>query len=288
MKLFGSWFSVWLLSLPLSAQVSVKVVPDQDQFLPGETLPVAVQISNRSGQTLHLGGEEDWVTFSVESKDGFVVSKSGEVPVKGDFVLDSSKVATKRVDLSPHFELGRPGRYLVTATVRIKEWDREFSGKPAAFDIITGTKLWEQEFGVPLRAGQSGDPEVRKYALQQANYLKRELRLYARVTDASEAKVFRVFSIGPLVSFSRPEPQVDKSSNLHVLCQSGARAFTYSVINPDGELVARQTYDYINSRPRLKVDDAGKIVVVGGLRRPTRDDLPVPENAANDLKSSKP
>src|ERR1044071_988835 len=87
-------------ALRLSAQVSVEVTLDQDQYLANETLPVAVRITNRSGQSLQLGEEADWLTFSVEARDGFVVSKSGEIPVTGVFTLDSSKIATKRVDLS--------------------------------------------------------------------------------------------------------------------------------------------------------------------------------------------
>ena len=53
-----------------TAQVRVEVTLDQGQFLPGETLVAAVRITNRSGQTLRLGGQPDWLTFSVESHDG--------------------------------------------------------------------------------------------------------------------------------------------------------------------------------------------------------------------------
>src|SRR5476651_1849595 len=111
----------WLASFSAPAQVAVEVTMEQDQFLPSEKLPVAVRITNRSGQPLHLGADADWLTFSVESADGFVVVKNAEVPVTGEFDLNSSQVATKPVDLQPYFGLAHPGRYRVTATVRIKE-----------------------------------------------------------------------------------------------------------------------------------------------------------------------
>ena len=76
-----SFFSVIILATVLMqtawAQVRVEVTLDQEQFLPGEALPAAVRITNRSGQTLHLGGQADWLTFSVESRDGFIVVKNG-------------------------------------------------------------------------------------------------------------------------------------------------------------------------------------------------------------------
>jgi hypothetical protein len=290
MKVLALMLSVGLAAIGrVSAQVTVEVVLEQAQFLPSESLPVAVRITNRSGQALRLGEEADWLTFLVEGEEGLIVGRSGEIPVRGEFELGSSRVATKRVDLMPYFNLSRPGRYQASATVRVSDWGREFASEPKFFDITPGTKLWEQEIGVPPEPGGSGQPEVRKYILQQANYLK-QLKLYLRLTDAPETRVYRVFALGPMVSFSRPEPQVDQFSNLHVLCQDGARSFTYSVVKPDGERLLRQTYDYVSSRPRLRIDAEGKISVAGGLRRVTRNDLPAPETASssNDVQAPKP
>jgi hypothetical protein len=260
---------------PVSAQVSVEVTQEQDQFLPGEAMPTAVRITNRSGQDLQLGGEPDWLTFSVQGRESQVVSKRGEVPVLGNFILGSSRVATKRVDLAPYFVLTHSGRYSVTATVRIKQWNRSITSEPKRFDVIEGAKLWEQAVGVPNpAAAPDAPPEVRKFVLQQANYLKSELRLYVRLTDATGTRTFRVLPIGPVVSFGRPEPQVDKFSNLHLLCQDGAHSFSYTVINPQGEIIARRTYEYTDTRPRLQPDMSGKILVTGGVRRPASNDVP--------------
>ena len=278
MKIFRVSLCLLLISLVrLSAQVTIEAVPAQEQFLPGEPVTLAVRITNLSGQSLHLGDDADWLKLSVESKDGFIVSKLNDVAVQGAFTLDSSKVATKRVDVATGFNLTRAGRYTVTATVRVKDWDKEFSSPPATFDIIQAAKLWEQNVGVPDKTGAA--PEVRKYALQQANYLK-QLKLYVRVTDADDAKVFRVVDIGPMVSFSQPEPQLDKFSNLHVLWQTGARGFAYRVVDPDGQIIVRQTYDYTATRPKLRVADDGKVVVAGGARRLTRDDFPAEKISA--------
>jgi hypothetical protein len=258
-----------------SAQVDVEVVMDQEQFLPSESVPVAVHITNRSGQPLHLGADADWLTFSVESADGFIVIKNSEVPVLGEFDLGSSEVATKRVDLQPYFELKRQGRYRVVATLHIKAWSVETSSPPTEFDVINGAELWSQDFGVPVPAGVTNQPpEVRKYTLEEANYLRSQLRMYVMVSDVSGSRVFKVSAIGPMVSFSQPEQQLDQFSNLHIIYQSGARTFTYSVVNPDGEITQQETYDYIDTHPRLGLNDAGDIVVVGGVRRVKPGELP--------------
>ena len=263
--------------LPLGAQVSVEVTLDQEHFLSGEDLTAAVHITNHSGQTLHLGGEPDWLTFALESRDrrGIVI-KNSEPAVLGEFTLPNTKVATRRVELVPHFDLALAGRYTIVASVRIKEWDQTLTTKPKSFDIINGAKLWSQDFGVPVAGATNRSPEVRKYALEQANYLRTQLRLYFRLTDAEGERVLKVFSLGPMVSFGIPEHQIDQVSNLHVLFQNGARAFSYTVINPDGDILIRQTHDYTGTRPKLQLDEKGRLMVVGGARRPTSEDIPGP------------
>jgi hypothetical protein len=259
-----------------SAQVDVAVVLDQDQFLPSETLPLAVCITNRSGQTLHLGADPAWLTFSVESADGFIVEKNSEVPVLGKFDLGSSEIATKRVDLQPYFELKRQGHYRVTATLHIKAWNEQFSSPPKGFDVVSGAELWSQIFGVPVPPGVTNRaPEIRKYTLEEANYLRQQLRMYVMVSNQSGSRVFKVSAIGPMVSFSQPEEQVDQFSNLHVIYQSGARTFTYSVVSPDGVILRQDVYDLRDKRPHLGTNDAGEIAVIGGVRRVQPDELPV-------------
>src|SRR6185295_15451530 len=106
---------------------------------------VATKITNQSGRPLHFGADANWLTFSVESQDGFVVIKNAEVPVKGEFDLESSQMGTKRVDIAPYFSMTRPGRYKVIATLRIKDLSAQTASLPKTFDIISGAKLWTQE-----------------------------------------------------------------------------------------------------------------------------------------------
>jgi hypothetical protein len=105
-----------------------------------------------------------------------------------------------------------------------------------------------------------------------------------RLTDASGAKTFRVVPIGQVVSFSRPEGQVDKWSNLHVLYANGAHSFSYTQFNPEGELLVRETYDYATTRPRLQINEEGKISVTGGARRVTPKDVPLTKPAEGEKK----
>lgn len=270
----------------LRAQVTVDLDLEQDQFLEDEALPVKVRITNLSGETLHLGQDEDWLVFAISSTSGEGVSKLGKVPVQGEFSMGSSRVASRLVELGPYFDL-EPGRYHITAYVKIKQWNQEAVSQGKMIEVLSGTRIWGQVVGVPQ---PSGPPEPRHMSLIQADYLK-NLFLYARVSDVPGERVYRVFPLGRLVSFGRPEVQIDADSSMHVLFQTGPRSFTYCVVNPHGSLLVRQRHDfYGDSRPHIRNGEDGKLTVLGGIRRPTMNDLPPPAyvSSTNDVQSVTP
>lgn len=260
----------WLSSV--SAQVAVEVVLSQDKFLPREELLAGVRVVNRSGQTLRLGEQTNWIRFTIERAEGGLVRKLSDPPVQRPFELESAKQATLKVDLAPCYDLHQKGAYQITAEVMIKDWGKRLRTKPKSFEIIEGTKIWERSFGVP-KAQENGPPELRSYCLQQANYLA-EPRLYLRVSK-SDGTVIQLINVGRMLSFGRPEPLLDKRSRLHLLHQNGPRSCTYLVVNPDGEIEIRQLFEFTDVRARLRMDADGAVRVESGVRRASADDLPV-------------
>ena len=286
MRIFPFTLGLLLVTAPwVSAQVTAEVVTDEDQFLRNEPMPVRVRVTNLSGRTLTLGKESDWLTFSIENREGHSVNKLAEPAVAGEFTLESSFAASKRVDLTPYFDLAQPGKYEITAVVKIPKWDLPIATKPKIVTVSIGAKIWDKIVGVPY----TGDPpETRKYSLVQTSY-KERLRMYARVTDEAENIVYNVLQLGPAVAFSKPEHQLDRLSNLHVLFQDGAHSFNYSVVKPNGQLLVRQTYTYQQgSRPMLRGDKEGFIDVAAGKRVISRNDLPPPATVStNEVKEPK-
>ena len=264
-----------LLAACVQAQVTVTLELEKSRFLPRESMLAKLKIVNFSGQTLVFGEDDHWLQFQIESETGEEITPITPPPsVKGRFTVESSIRATKELDIAPHYALERTGRYTLTATVYIKQWGKQLTAKPVIFDITNGTVLWQQVFGLPLKKGDPpGQPgQVRRYVLQQAKRLN-AMSLYARVDDGLGGKVHRVLSICPMVSFNKPTAQVGPKSNLHVLCQIGAREFNYSVIDPDGKIIKRRHYLIATNRPRLNFKQ-GQIYVAGGFELTRRDDIP--------------
>ncbi len=270
--------TTWLSAAALHAQLLVEVTFDNEAYLPNEAMVAKIRISNNSGQALTFGTSDDWLTLDLEAENHGLVHQLQPLPVRGEFTLQSSENGIRRIDLSTVYDLVKAGRYYVTATVRVPGWREPFVSKAKWVDIASGVRVFETSFGVPAASG-TGVPEVRKYMLQQAN--RKQMILYARVTSENELQTLNVVPLGPLLSFSRPEPQLDRWSNLHVLFQFNARAFNYCVVTPEGLLMKRETWEYTTSRPILKVADDGHISISGGVKKPRSTDLPPPDvNAA--------
>jgi hypothetical protein len=273
-----------LLGAGAHAQVAVEVALDQDVYLPHEACMAEIRVTNFSGRPLRLSAKPDWFDLVVESNDGYIVEKLAEAPDAEAFEVPSSARGTRRVDLSKVFDIAKPGRYKVLATVHLPELNLDAASPKKSFNVGGGTKIWEQTFGVPAPAGQP--VEVRRYVLIQTNAGKR-LALYARVSDEHDDRVLRVFPLGGLLTFSRPEAQVDREGRLNVLFQTGAKMFTYYVIQPDGKVLARQSHQISDSRPALRLRD-GEIKVAGGFRFKSDYDIPPPDSEAKPPQSPAP
>jgi hypothetical protein len=264
-----------LAAVAAQAQVRVEIRFDGEQYIANEPLIAQIRIVNDSGVTLHLGDDPEWLGFAIETMEGPYARQIRLPNVLGAFDLESSHTATKRVDLAPCFNLTQSGKYKIVATAKVPAFKTSFASPSKIFYIVSGSRMWEKQFGVPPNispADANGLPELRKYILIQA-FSGKETKFYIRVTDAQENNI-RVVPIGTLISFSKPEPQLDKWSNLHVLYQIGARSFLYTVVNPDGLLISREIHEITDTRPTMAENEEGHIVIKGGARRPSVDDVP--------------
>lgn len=255
-------------------QIELRLAMDREFFLAGEDLEVAVKVANFSGGPLKLGERPDWLKFSLERSDSGVVNKRSEVDESGVFSLQHATVGTLRFNLAPHFAVDRPGSYRVTAQATVPNSNEVFTSDAKTFEIVRGVQLNpDRVLGVVL---PDGSTVKRKFVLQQVNFL-RKVQLYLRITDGEETANIRVSNLGPLVSFDPPKWVVDRQNRFHVLHRVDAANSTYHLFHPDGTLERRELYRFTSSTPELRVNEAGEVAVVGGIRRPSPGDIPPPK-----------
>ncbi len=259
--------------MTVHAQVDVKLEFDQNKFLTGETSEVILRVANFTGSPLRLGERPDWLQFSVENVSGVGVARIADLEETGAFTLKTGARATLRFDLTPLFKIDQVGRYNVSATVYTGSGENHVITAPAEFEIMTGVVLWEREFGV-----LGGGSERRRYAIVQANYLKRA-RIFAAITNPEASVTYKVIPLGTVVSFNPPSMAMDAQNRLHVLHQYGADDFVHHRIHSDGTLAVRHNYVSRVGRPMLGVDGTGDVAVVRATRRPSTQDISLADDS---------
>lgn len=265
--LFGLAHVAW-------GQVELRLSMEREYFLAGEDLVVAVKVANFSGGPLTFGERPDWLKFSLERSEPGVVNKLSEVEESGSFTLEHATVGTLRFNLTPHFALDRPGNYRITAHATLPNSGEVFISDAKTFEIVRGVQLNpDRVLGVTL---PDGSTVKRKFILQQVNFL-RKVQLYLRITDGDETVNIKVANLGNLVSFDPPKWVVDRQNRFHVLHRVDAANSSYHLFLPDGTLERRELYRFTASTPELRVNEAGEVAVVGGIRRPSPGDIPPPK-----------
>jgi hypothetical protein len=85
------------------------------------------------------------------------------------------------------------------------------------------------------------------------------------VQDKDTGIVYATYSLGRSITFEQPQAEIDRANQLHVLHCAAPRAWSYSRIGLNGELIAHSSLMETKTRPRLVHSENGDVAVRGGL-----------------------
>lgn len=245
-----------------AGQIRVALDFKRKLFVLHEPIVAVVSIDNLSGRPLVLEntGEQRWFGFTIEAADGRPVP-----PINPNYELAPVAIApgeklTRAVNLTPLFPLQELGSYRVKATVYAGTFEKFFSSPPEILEVTEGRPLWQEVVGVP---GDEGAPELRTVTLL-SHRTARGTRLYARIEDKENGKIYFMHQLGSFLSFGRPDVMLDLRNEVHILHNSAPKFFIYTHLGLAGEILGQQAYLESGSRPSLVKDAAGEIKVVGG------------------------
>jgi hypothetical protein len=89
--------------------------------------------------------------------------------------------------------------------------------------------------------------------------------LYVRVQDRDTGIVYATYSLGRSIAFEQPQAEIDRANQLHVLHSAAPRAWTYSRVGLNGELLGNSSFMETKTRPRLVRSANGEVAVRGGV-----------------------
>ncbi len=255
---------LWLgLTGASRAQMSVTMEPTKKLFVAYEPVTVTVSITNRAGRDIVLASRgTPWLSFSVTDSNGNLVSPGGSTSFE-PVMIPAGQMLSRKINVNSMYPMGQKGIYRVSASVYFPQLDRYFQSQPSTIQISDGRELWRQVVGVP--EGQEGEGTYRRYTLLSFNTGSERL-LYVRVQDDRSGAVFATFSLGQFIAIREPEWTIDGQNQLHILQLGAPRTYAHTIINVDGQIVARKVYyEATGQKPQLVPTGTGEIVVAGGI-----------------------
>lgn len=267
------------------AQVQVDISMKRNLFIAYEPILVTVTVTNLSGNDLLLAdsGHNKWFGLQLETLDGRPLP-----PVNGEYSnqpveLGPQQKISRTVNLSPIFPVSEFGSYRLKANIFCQQNNRFFASPSLNFTVTEGRILWQKSIGVP--DGSPGAGSSRLISLISHRHPE-TTQLYIRIQDPEAGIVYCTHQLGRFLTFGSPNIMLDDKNRVHVLQNTAPKAFTYSEIGLNGEVLQRKTYNEFSSRPELRRGSDGSVVVIGGqafdpnatqsTELPSMKDRPVP------------
>ena len=265
-----------LFSLNVHAQLlQVKMITDRNNFLPNQAVVVKLVVRNVSGQKVMLADGEDWINFSAHDGRGIPVLRNGNPPRGKSILVDNGKSHIWTYQMAPIFDFSKPGVFTIHARIKIRQFNNHtLDVRPLKFQVVAGVKVAEMRRGVaPRQVGQP--PDLRTYTLRSTRVHGRT-HLFLRVEGrrGNEMRIYNVLDLGRKVPFGKPQMEMDPKGVTHVFFQFYAKNFRYYQVDPEGQLLVRQTYFFLQYPPALVRDDEGRVGITGAHREVMGDDFP--------------
>jgi hypothetical protein len=252
-----------LISANAKAQIQVDLKFKRLQYIAYEPVVATLSITNLAGRDidLHDADGQSWLGFEITGDEGQPVApmsaESGQPALK----VGAGQRVTHQINLTPLYPVHDFGTYHVRTNVYFADLGKFFYSPTRVFEVTDARPIWQQTVGIPNGVAAPGN--ARTYSLLN-NRFPDHTSLYVRVQDKDSGIVYATYSLGRAIAFEEPQAEIDQANQLHVLHCSAPRAWAYSRIGLNGELLAHSSFMETKTRPRLVRATNGDVAVRGG------------------------
>jgi hypothetical protein len=254
---------VLVIAAKAEAQIQVDLKFKRLQYIAYEPVVATLSITNLAGRDidLHDTDGQSWLGFEITGNEGQPIARisaeNGQPPLK----VETGQRVTHQINLTPLYPVHDFGTYHVRTHVYFADLEKFFYSATRVFEVTDARPIWQQTVGIPDGVAAPGN--VRTYSLL-TNRFPDHTSLYVRVQDRDSGIVYSTYSLGRAIAFEEPQTEIDQANRLHVLHCSAPRAWAYSRIGLNGELLAHSSFMETKTRPRLVRAANGEVAVRGG------------------------
>jgi hypothetical protein len=254
---------VFLSAVSGKAQIQVELKFKRLQYIAYEPVMATLGITNLAGRDvdLHDAGGQHWFGFEVTGSEGQPIAPLATDSIQAPLRIEAGQKVTQRIDLAALYPVHDFGTYHVRAHIYFADLGKFFYSGSKVFEVTDARPIWQQTVGIPDGVAAPGD--ARTYSLL-SNRFPDHTSLYVRV-QRDKGIVYATYSLGRTIAFEQPQAEIDRANQLHVLHCAAPRAWTYSRVGLNGELLGHSSFMETKTRPRLVRSANGEVAVRGGV-----------------------
>jgi hypothetical protein len=278
---------VFLFAASGQAQIQVDLKLKRLQYIAYEPVTATLGITNLAGRAveLHDTDGQSWFGFEVTGSEGQPIAPIATNSPQAPLRIESGQTVTQRIDLAALYPVHDFGTYHVRAHIYFPDLGKFFYSASRVFEITDARPIWQQTVGIP--DGVAAPGEARTYSLL-SNRFPDHTSLYVRVEDRDRGIVYATYSLGRSIAFEQPQEEIDRANQLHVLHCAAPRAWTYSRVGLNGELLGHSSFMETKTRPRLVRSANGQVTVRGGVIEAPAAQTKAPRATAPKLSDRPP
>jgi hypothetical protein len=255
---------VFLFAAGAQGQIQVDLKFKRLQYIAYEPVMATLAITNLAGRDINLHDTDGqaWFGFEVTGSEGQPIAPTAADSTKAPLKIEAGQKVTQRIDLAALYPVHDFGTYHVRAHIYFPDLGKFFYSPSKVFEVTDARPIWQQTVGIP--DGVAAPGEARTYSLL-TNRFPDHTSLYVRVQDRDKGIVYATYSLGRTIAFEQPQAEIDRANQLHVLHCAAPRAWTYSRVGLNGELLGHSSFMETKTRPRLARSTGGEVAVRGGV-----------------------
>jgi hypothetical protein len=253
-----------LFAAGVQGQIQIEVKFKRLQYIAYEPVVATLSITNLAGREidLHDADGQSWLGFEITGDEGQPIAPLSAESAQPPLKVGTGQRVTQQINLTPLYPVHDFGTYHVRTHVYFADLGKFFYSPTRVFEVTDARPIWQQTVGIPDGIAAPGN--ARTYSLL-TNRFPDHTSLYVRVQDRDTGIVYATYSLGRSIAFEEPQAEIDQANQLHVLHCSAPRAWAYSRIGLNGELLAHSSFMETKTRPRLARATNGQVAVHGGM-----------------------
>jgi hypothetical protein len=266
---YAIYITCLFIAANAEAQIQVDLKFKRLQYIAYEPVVATLSITNLAGRDidLHDAAGQPWLGFEITGNEGQPVAPVGTQNSQPPLKVGTGQRVTHQINLTPLYPVSDFGTYHVRTNVYFADLGKFFYSPTRVFEVTDARPIWQQTVGIPDGVAAPGN--ARTYSLL-TNRFPDHTSLYVRVQDKDSGVVYATYSLGREITFEEPQTEIDRANQLHVLHCSAPRAWAYSRIGLNGELLTHSSFMETKTRPRLVRAANGEVAVHGGtMESPT-------------------